>query len=508
MPNNEFGDFQTPPALARRVVDVLPRRGWTRVLEPTCGTGNFLGESARAFPDAQVIGIEVQPAYAAQARARMTGAEVITGNIFTMDLARDISWKAEGPMLVVGNPPWVTNSWLGGMESGNLPERVNLKNLRGYDAMTGSSNFDIAEYIWLKLLAEFAQCRPTISLLCKTQVARNVLEYCAQFRLPVSSATLHMIDAKKWFNAAVDACLFTVEAGVGPAAYGCDVYDSLDATRAARRFGVVGSRLVADTAAYARTRGFEGTCQVEWRQGMKHDAAAVMELVRTGDGLVTRHGERVDVEERYLYPLLKCTDIFRDRLSPAKCVVVPQKALHDDTAMLARLAPKLWAYLDAHGDVLDARKSSIYSGRPRFCVFGLGEYSFAPYKVAVSGLHKSAEFRLVAPADGRPVFLDDACYFLPFWDVCEAAVVAALLRSEPARDFFHALAFWDAKRPITKRLLQRIDLNAILAHMGEPEIARGAEFQLSRLGAGVSPEMVSHAVCALSDRWTGSAGLP
>jgi SAM-dependent methyltransferase len=502
MPNNEFGDFQTPLALARRVVDVLPRRGWTRILEPTCGTGNFLRASASAYPDAQVIGIELQPGYAGQARA--TGAEVITGDIFTMDLAGQISWMAQGPMLVVGNPPWVTNAWLSVMQSGNRPERVNLKNLSGYDAMTGSSNFDIAEYIWLKLLTELTEFAPTVSLLCKTQVARNVLEYCAQFQLPVSSATLHMIDAKKWFNAAVDACLFTVELGTGPAAYECAVYQSLDATRAARRFGVVGGKLVADAGAYAGASAFEGVCPLEWRQGMKHDAAAVMELVRTGDGPVTRAGERVDVEESHLYPLLKCTDLYRDRLHPGRCVIVPQRVLNDDTSALVRSAPKLWAYLSAHADVLDRRKSSIYLGRPRFCVFGLGEYSFAPYKVAVSGLHKSAEFRLVGPADGKPVFFDDACYFLPFDDAGQAAVVAALLRAEPARDFFRALAFWDAKRPITKKLLRRLDLRAVLAHAGERAIASDAELSLGQLGAGVSPDTIRTTIASLSNRWAAA----
>jgi SAM-dependent methyltransferase len=499
MANNEFGDFQTPLALARQVVDVLPRRDWARVLEPTCGTGNFLRESTRAYPDAQVIGIELQPGYAGQARA--TGAEVITGDIFTIDLAGQISWTAQGPMLVLGNPPWVTSAWLGVMESGNRPGRVNLRNLSGYEAMTGASNFDIAEYIWLKLLTELAEFAPVISLLCKTQVARNVLEYCAQFRLPVSSATLHMIDAKKWFNAAVDACLFTVHVGEGPAAYECAVYESLDATRASRRFAVVGDRLVADADAYARASAFEGVCQLEWRQGMKHDAAAVMELVCTSDGPVTRDGERVDVEQSHLYPLLKCTDLHRDRLRPGKCVIVPQQALNEDTGVLRGSAPKLWTYLDAHADVLDRRKSAIYRGRPRFCVFGLGEYSFAPYKVAVSGLHKSAEFRLVGPADGKPVFFDDACYFLPFGDAGQAAVVAALLRAEPARDLFRALAFWDAKRPITKKLLQRLNLHAVLARAGQRAIASDAGLLLGRLGADVSPDTIRTTISALSDRW-------
>ena len=94
-------------------------------------------------------------------------------------------------------------------------------------------------------------------------------------------------------------------------------------------------------------------------------------------------------------------------------------------------------------------------------MFGHGEYTFAPYKVAVSGLHKEPVFRLLGPMDGKPVVLDDTCYFLSFRDGREAAVVWALLNSEPCRDLIESLVFWDSKRPLTKKLLARIDLNAL-----------------------------------------------
>jgi hypothetical protein len=501
VPNNEFGDFQTPPALASKILQTLPHREWARVLEPTCGTGNFLNECAKVFQGSEIIGIEVQPGYVKE--ARLASAAVIEDDIFAINLSKDLPWTGVGPMLVLGNPPWVTNSQLSRLESDNRPKRVNLKNLSGYDAMTGSSNFDIAEYIWLKLIAELQHESPTISLLCKTQVARNVLEYCAKLKLPISAASLHIIDAKKWFGAAVDACLFTVEVSSGPVAYECDFYESLDADKPAHRFGVVDDRLVADIDSYKRSRWLDGACPLEWRQGMKHDAASVMELAHHDGGPRTRTGEVVEVEDEYVYPLLKCTDVFRGRLGLSKWVIVPQKAFNEDTQRLAGSAPKLWAYLNANAGVLDQRKSSIYRNRPRFCVFGLGAYSFAPYKVAISGLHKSAKFRLVGPIDSKPIFFDDACYLLPFENPCDAAVVAALLQTESARDFFHALAFWDAKRPITKKLLQRIDLPAIANHSEAIEIAEIARGLLEELenGEHYSQAILLAAVERLKDVW-------
>ncbi len=55
------------------------------------------------------------------------------------------------------------------------PVRINARRARGLDAMTGGSNFDLAEAVWIKLIRELASERPTIALLCKTSVARALL---------------------------------------------------------------------------------------------------------------------------------------------------------------------------------------------------------------------------------------------------------------------------------------------------------------------------------------------
>jgi hypothetical protein len=107
-------------------------------------------------------------------------------------------------------------------------------------------------------------------------------------------------------------------------------------------------------------------------------------------------------------------------------------------------------------------------------MFGIGEYTFAPWKVAVSGLHAAANFQLVPPVSDRPVVLDDTCYLLPFAEGRHAAVAAALLRSDPVSDLLTALMFSDSKRPVTKKLLQRIDLAAAATAVSGPELAARA----------------------------------
>lgn len=496
MPNNEFGDFQTPPQLAQLCLKRLdiPQVA-VRVLEPTCGLGSFLHAASQVAPDSERQGIEIQREHAAVAEAY---GHVVVDNIFHMRLANDVVWQTDGPLFIIGNPPWVTSSELNRMDSTNLPTKENFKGARGLDALLGSSNFDVCEYIILKLLDEFRKEPFTLGMLCKTQVARNVIEYAASAGYPLSGSAIYRINAMEWFNAAVDACWFVVHSDPGSAHdYTAEIHDSLTATSVTPiRFGVVDGRLVSDVDRYQALREADGKSPFEWRSGLKHDAAAVFELT-ANPAPMTRDGRALDVEGEYLFPFLKSTDVFRGRHTAlARWVVVPQMTFGENTAHLKHTAPKLWAYLDSHGDLLDNRKSSIYRNRPRFSVFGHGDYTFAPYKVVVSGLHKEPVFRLVGPMDGKPVVLDDTCYFLPFLDGREAAVVWALLNSEPCRELIESLVFWDSKRPLTKKLLARIDLN--LLPVDRESILSTARVEAAQLGIDMNELPTESALKILS----------
>ena len=88
----------------------------------------------------------------------------------------------------------------------------------------------------------------------------------------------------------------------------------------------------------------------------------------------------------------------------------------------------------------------------------LAPYSFAPWKVAISGFYKRLEFRCVGPEYGKPVVLDDTCYFLPCESKEDAKVLYQILSSRSATGFFESLIFWDSKRPITVQILSSINL--------------------------------------------------
>lgn len=466
MPNNEFGDFQTPLALANQCLKILSLPKNARIFEPTCGLGAFL-ESAQALaPESERYGIEINSEYAFQASA---WGHVVTANVFELAFPEVLDWKTDGPLFIIGNPPWVTSAELKRMGSGNLPEKENFKRVKGLEALLGSSNFDVCEYIIIKILTEFSRQSFVLGMLCKTQVARNVIEYASAHKIPISNAAIYRIDAKRWFNAGVDACWFTLEMNTSDTpCYAANIYENIfkpDETPSGR-FGVVDSLLVSDVDKYFSVRQADGKSPYVWRSGLKHDASSVFELKAT-PGPMTKSGDVLDIEPEYIFPLLKSTDVFRGRHRElSKWVIVPQLELGAETSRLRVTAPKLWRYLEANAEVLDSRKSTIYRNRPRFSVFGLGGYTFATYKVAISGLHKQPIFRLVPPLNKQPVVLDDTCYLLSFEDGTEAAVVTALLNSDECRTLIESLVFWDSKRPITKKLLSRIDLNRLSADVG------------------------------------------
>ena len=177
-------------------------------------------------------------------------------------------------------------------------------------------------------------------------------------------------------------------------------------------------------------------------------------------------GETVSLEPHYLYPLLKCTDLSKGIAQATRTVLVTQKRIGEDTSLIAQRAPRTWDYLNDHAKQFQARKSSIYNDRVPFSLFGIGDYAFASWKVAVSGLHHHPRFVMVGPHSDRPVLFDDTCYFLSCTSEKEARLVADILNTPHCLDFLASLMFSDSKRPVTVELLKRLNLRAVAQDAG------------------------------------------
>ena len=471
----EFGDFQTPLPLAREVVGLVESLIGipARVIEPTAGLGAFLHAAKETWGNKAIYeGYEINPAYVDEADSRFaeSGIPIVLQDFFDADWKSILSASASKSILVLGNPPWVTSAELGGLESKNLPTKTNFQGLRGLDAKTGKSNFDIAEWMLIRLMESLPESG-SMAMLCKTMTARKVLRHLWKTADGREKTLLFLIDAKRHFDVSVDACLFFVGGKIDQKQT-ATVCASLDTADVLSEFGLVDGNLVSDVSAYEQLRDLDGGSPYTWRSGLKHDASEVMELTPSGDHYVNGYQEAVRIEPDFVFPLLKSSDLGNSRLVPRKAVIVPQIATGQDTDAIRLSAPKTWEYLMRHSDKLDGRRSSIYLNRPRFSIFGVGPYSFAPWKVAISGLYNNFRFVVVSPHSGRPVVLDDTCYSIACKSKKEASLVAEALNTDECQRFIKALVFPDSKRPITVDVLRRISLVALARRLG-----RLAEFE-------------------------------
>ena len=474
----EYGDFQTPPSLAKRVCGLVAASGFrpATVLEPTCGKGAFLMAAAEMFPHAKLHGYDRNPSYVEAARRRISRdgrLRIDAVDFFSHDWNAALASFAD-PILVLGNPPWVTNATVGTLGGGNLPTKSNADELRGIHAITGSANFDISEWMIRQNIRWLDGRVGMVAVLCKTSVARKVLHHTWSRGLSLESASIRSFDAAGEFGVAVDACLLQISFDgrfkhrrtARESAQRCTVYDNLADDKPTTTIGCRDGLLLADVDAYDRWSGLRSGGFVGWRSGLKHDCSRVFELRRTPDGWRNRLDESVSVEADVVFALLKSSDVAHGR-APRTHVLVPQRSMGESPLALQERAPKAWRYLLAHQEALAARGSAIYRGRPPFSIFGVGAYSFSPWKVAIAGLYKSLRFEKIAPLDGRPVLLDDTCYFLPCDTEADCDALIDLLRSQPATEFYSALTFWDAKRPITAKLLNQLDLAALAKGLGK-----------------------------------------
>jgi hypothetical protein len=470
----EYGDYQTNEQLAQSICNYLSDQKIdpSILIEPTCGKGNFILSAIQNFGSLEkVFGIEIQGKYLWELKfalldyflpnpqANKPEIYLYNANIFEFDFRQIKKVIGGKELLVIGNPPWVTNSQLSVLNSNNLPTKSNFKQAKGIDAITGKGNFDIGEYISLKILELFSKENGYFVFLIKNSVIKNIVFEQKRTNYPIADIAKHTINAQKEFGAAVDASLFVCRFNATPE-YTATEFDFYTLQKRTV-LGWVNDKFASDVEKYKKYQHLDGVCPYEWRQGIKHDCAKVMELERIAGGFRNQLGEEFELEEDLVYGILKSSDLKANSIDTSrKYTIVTQKRVGQDTAQVLANLPKTRAYLESHKYYFLQRKSSIYNGKPPYSIFGVGNYSFKPYKVAISGLYKQTKFTLVKP-NGAVLLLDDTCYFIGFDNLEDAQITQFLLNKPETQELIESFMFTDAKRAITKDLLMRICLTTI-----------------------------------------------
>ncbi|NTW33476.1 MAG: hypothetical protein HGB12_12785 [Bacteroidetes bacterium] len=488
----EYGDFQTNADLASKVTLHLASKNISPkiIVEPTCGKGNFIIASLKNFKNVQQIyGVEIYKPYIWETKFNIVNfflenptsnkPEIIVShsNVFDFDFTQIEKQYSKEDILIIGNPPWVTNSKLGSLNSSNLPKKTNFKNHNGLDAMTGKGNFDIAESITLTMIKNFQKMRGNILLLVKNSVIKNIVFDQNKNQYKIASIEKQCIDSKKEFNVSVEASLFYCKLNSIPE-FDCKEFNFYNNKNSYQKFGWINDKFVSNIEAYTNTKDIDGMSPYVWRQGLKHDCSAIMELDKVNEYYVNGLNEKVKLEDGIVYGILKSSDLKNTVIKQTrKFTIVTQKKVGQNTNYIKTEYPETFKYLKEHQTNFDARKSSIYNSKPLFSIFGIGDYSFKPYKVAISGLYKTFHFTLILPQDNKPVMLDDTCYLIGF-DKIEFAVYALiLLNSETTMRFLQSVTFADAKRTFTKDVLMRIDLLALAKSINQKYL----QMELTRL---------------------------
>ena len=482
----EYGDFQTNKDLANKVVFQLVSKDISPeiIIEPTCGKGNFVIASLENFNQIKYIfGVEIYKPYVWETKFNIIHFFLENPNaikpiitithcdVFDYDFKKIEKQFSKNKILILGNPPWVTNSKLGSLNSLNLPKKANFKNHNGIDAMTGKGNFDIGESITLIMLNCFQKMEGHLLLLVKNSVIKNIVFDQKKNNYSISEIEKYSIDSRKEFNVSVEASLFYCKLN-SKHQFNCTAFNFYKKTDLSQNkfeyfsFGWLNDKFVSNIETYAHSKEIDGECPFVWRQGLKHDCSTIMELdkINTNYDIEGVHyinglNEAVKLEDDLVFGILKSSDLKNKVINQTrKYTIVTQRKVGQETKFIKDYYPKTYQYLTDHQKNFDERKSSIYNNKPAFSIFGIGDYSFKPFKVAISGLYKTFHFSLVLPQNEKPVMLDDTCYLLGFDKIEFAVYTLILLNSNTTKQFLQSVTFSDAKRTFTKDVLMRIDL--------------------------------------------------
>ncbi|PSF31162.1 SAM-dependent methyltransferase [Aphanothece hegewaldii CCALA 016] len=478
----EFGDFQTPQELTDSIVQLVKtqQNNLKSIIEPSCGTGNFIISCLSYLSEVDhIIGAEINQKYLDSLNLKINTIEIntkihlIKNNFFIINWSNLIKNLLE-PILIIGNPPWVTNSKLGSFKSSNLPSKNNFQNKKGLDAITGKSNFDISEWMILQYLEWLHNKNGVIAVLCKTSVARKILIHVWSNKLHILETKIYSVNALKYFAVSVDACLLIIKTSKNyqkRILQKCLVYPTLLAQQPINVIGFKDNFLISNLSDFENLKFlYQSEQNYCWRSGIKHDCAKIMELEKKNDFYYNGYSVQLDLEDLYIYPLLKSSDLNNNFIdSSRKNILVTQHYPKQDTTLISKNAPKTWNYLQENIIHFLNRKSSIYKNSPNFSIFGIGDYSFAPWKVAISGFYKSLKFRKIGSLQNKPVIFDDTVYFLPCYSESEAIFLCEILNSDLAQKFLESMIFWNDKRPITVNLLKRLSLSYLARELKREE---------------------------------------
>nr|WP_292739124.1 TaqI-like C-terminal specificity domain-containing protein [Methanobrevibacter sp.] len=436
----ELEDYQTPLSITEEICAYLKNNlkiNPTVIIEPTCGIGNFLRSASKVFDSKELYGIEIDAEKINAVDRSIPNLNLINEDIFKFKF--DMINENES-YLIIGNPPQKNNT--------NF-----INNLQGK-----TNCFNMSEQIILKIIEIFKNTKTTIAFLCKTTVARNIFKRLIKNKIPYNFVKQLTFNFSKISKMNKNSCLLIIQLGEKQLPNNiCEVSEFSNPDKILHKICFE----YDSNSNNDKLIDIDGKCEIDWKLGVKHDCAKIMELTCKNNQLMNNLDEKVNIETILLYPLLKGGDLKKPLINEtSKYIIITQKKIKQDTTYIKTKAPKTWEYLNNNKTYFDNRKSKMYKRTPAFSISDIGDYAFKKYKVGISGFNKEPNFTLVY--NEKPVMLDNSCYYLSFDDFDEAYITLLILNSQLVKKFLKNIAFLDSKRPFSKVILKRINIGKCL----------------------------------------------
>jgi len=233
--------------------------------------------------------------------------------------------------------------------------------------------------------------------------------------------------------------------------------DAMRASLAREETGFVPVETDDPTSAWVRRdaeRRALGDCAHEIRHGLKDDAKSVFSV---------DDADLASLDADLVYPYLRSKHVVKYGLFGHDRHLVPmERAGEDNEAELRRRYPDTYDYLARHRERLEARGSSWLEQGPFYSLFGLGEYTWADYKVVWCRLGFKPHFTVVSTVEDpelgeKPVVPGDHCMFVATHDEREAHFLAALCNSAPYQKCLRDLAS-EGKASLSKSVVSKLAL--------------------------------------------------
>lgn len=356
------GIFFTSPPVVEEITDQFDFDKIDSVVDSAAGSGNFLIPLARRYGKKQFYAIEKNPIVFEAARSEAEGIPNL--HYFRGDALFD-DFPIPPCDLYLGNPPFVNYANI------KTDYRERLKPLwtslmpvsRGFSLLLGDSRGDLAGVVFYRTVEKFLKAGGRFGVILPNSLLKGNAA-SAGFRTFPGIRVEKVVDIshKNAFVHTDRACFYLVgtkgEETVYPLPYHTEK-------------GIMSLYPRGDSLV---EKGWEdeGGSDYPVRQGIN----------TLGANGIFFFDDKPDLEEPLLHPLLRSGDVSENRADPSRWALLPYngegKILEED--VLEKHYPLTWQYLNRHRKKLSARKSR-FARKHWYALFGIGSYTFSPYKV-------------------------------------------------------------------------------------------------------------------------------